>query len=189
MMKAMLNLPNILTISRIFLIPVIIALFMAEPVMGAVAAWINLGLYIAAAVTDFLDGYLARKMNAKTAFGTFLDPISDKIFVACVLTALVAFGRLPDLWIVPVLVIFAREFLVSGLREFLGPHHVQLPVTRLAKWKTAVQMVATGFLIVGPYAPYTLEAGQWGLALAAVITAVTGWGYWKAGFSYMKTMP
>ena len=184
----MLNVPNSLTILRLIMLPLIIACFFYEDVMGAQIIWVALGLYTLAAITDFLDGYLARKLNQITAFGTFLDPISDKIFVTSLLITLLAFDRLPGLWILVVLVILGREFLVSGLREYLGPHKITLPVTQLAKWKTAVQMIAVGALIIGPYLPYGLEAGQWGLAIAAALTLVTGWGYLKAGLDHMSKM-
>jgi cardiolipin synthase len=180
------NLPNILTLSRMVMLPVLIGLFF---VPGAVAAWTALGLYIVSAVTDFLDGYLARSMNATSALGRFLDPISDKIFVAALLVALVAFDRLPDLWIIPAIVILSREFMVSGLREYLGPYNIQIPVSRLAKWKTAIQMTALGFLVIGNYGdvlvPGTLAIGQWGLAASALITLYTGWSYLKAGILHI----
>ncbi len=182
----MINLPTALTIIRILLLPVFIWLFFMERQWGMQTAWLLLQFYILAAVTDFLDGYLARKYNKVTPLGTFLDPISDKIFVATLLVAMVAFGRLEGLWIIPVIIIMAREFLVSGLREYLGPMNVQLPVSKLAKWKTALQMIALGVLIIGPYYPYGLLGGQILLCLAALITVITGWGYLKTGLKHMK---
>ena len=182
----MLNLPNTLTLVRILLLPVFIWLFFMEPKWGQQTAWLLLQFYFLAAVTDFLDGYLARKYNKVTPLGTFLDPISDKIFVATLLVAMVAFGRLDGLWIIPVIIIMAREFLVSGLREYLGPMNVKLPVSKLAKWKTALQMIALGVLIIGPYYPYGLLGGQILLYLAALITLITGWGYLKTGLDHMK---
>ena len=180
------NLPNYLTYLRILLIPVIIALFF---IPSAAAAWAALGLYTVASITDFLDGYLARKWNVESAFGRFLDPISDKIFIASLLVTLVGFDRLDGIWIVPVIIILMREFLVAGLREFLGPMNIQLPVSVLAKWKTTIQMIALGFLVVGDYGdvilPRTLEIGQWGLAIAAILTVVTGWSYLKAGLKHI----
>lgn len=182
----MTNLANILTISRLILLPFIIGLFFCEEAAGASAMWPALGLYIVAALTDYFDGWVARKFNQTSAFGTFLDPISDKIFVAALLVTFVAFGRLDGVWIVPVVVILSREFLVSGLREYLGPKNIQLPVTTLAKWKTAAQMLSLGFLIIGPYLAYGLLAGQLLLLVAAVITVLTGATYLKAGLADMK---
>ena len=179
------NLPNILTLLRILMLPVIGCVFFMEPVWGAAAAWTAFAIYALAALTDFLDGYLARKWNQITPFGTFLDPISDKVFVAAMLVLLVGFGRLPDIWMVPVILILAREFLVSGLREYLGPMGISLPVTKLAKWKTAVQMIATALLVIGPHLPYVLEAGRWGLVIAALLTVVTGWIYLRGSWGYI----
>lgn len=181
------NLPNILTVSRIILLPVLIGLLL---VPEGWAVWTALWVYIFCAVTDFFDGYLARKFATTSKFGTFLDPISDKIMVACLLFVLAGIGRLPDLWMVPALIILTREFLISGLREFLGPQNIQVPVSKLAKWKTTVQMVALGFLIAGDYGdsliPETLLIGQLGLTAAAIITLITGWGYLKAGFVHIR---
>lgn len=153
------------------------------------AVWCAVGLYILAAVTDFLDGYFARKMDEISDFGRFLDPIADKILVGSLLVVLAAVDRLDGIWIVPAVVIMVREFLVSGLREFLGPKNVTVHVTQLAKWKTTVQMVALGFLIVGNAGdvvlPHTLLIGQVGLLVAAVMTAITGWNYMKVGYKHM----
>lgn len=179
----MLNLPNLLTLSRIAFLPVIIGLFF---IPQSWALWTCFALYVLCAITDFLDGWLARKMNIVSEFGTFLDPVSDKIFVGALLITLVGFGRLPGLWIIPAIIIIAREFLISGLREYLGPKNIKVPVSKLAKWKTAVQMVALGVLIMGPLVPYGLMIGQWTLALAALLTVITGWGYLKTGLNRLK---
>lgn len=180
------HLANILTLARLLLLPVIVALFYLEQSWGAAAAWLCFLVYVLAAITDYFDGYIARKLNQISAFGTFLDPISDKIFVAALLVLLVGFGRIEGLWMLLVIVIFAREFLVSGLREFLGPKNITVPVTKLAKWKTTVQMLATGFLIIGPYAPYALDLGLVLLLLASILTVVTGAGYMRAGLSHFS---
>lgn len=174
--------------SRILLLPLMMVCFFLEPVYGATASWVCLALYIVSAVTDFIDGWAARKFNQISAFGTFLDPIADKIFVGCLLVLLVGFGRLDGVWMIPVLLILFREFLISGLREFLGPHDVKLPVTNLAKWKTTLQMLSLGFLVIAPVLPYTLEIGRYSLAAAAILTLVTGWGYVKAGLEVMRKM-
>lgn len=185
----MFTIPNILTMSRIAWIPVMIVLFSLESAMGLSATWICLGIYALASITDFFDGYLARKLNQVSDFGTFLDPISDKIFVVSVLVLLVGYGRLPDWWMIPVLLILMREFLVSGMREFLGPKNIKLPVTKLAKWKTTSQMVALGFLIAGPASWYLLISGQILLCIAALLTLITGYGYLKAGIATMDNRP
>lgn len=194
------QLPNILTVSRIVLLPVLIGLFF---VPGAAAAWTALWIYIFCAVTDFLDGYIARKFGSTSGFGTFLDPISDKIMVGSLLLTLAAFDRLHDGWIIPAIVILMREFLISGLREYLGPKNISVPVSKLAKWKTGLQMTALGFLIIGDYGDGAMAAvfgmlvpgegtvagalltGQILLTAAAVITMITGWNYVKAGFRHI----
>ena len=180
------HLPNLLTALRIAILPIIIGLFF---IPEAWAAWTALGLYTIACITDFLDGYIARKMEIVSPLGTFLDPISDKIFIASLLIVLVGFDRIDGLWQIAAIIILSRELLVSGLREFLGPMNVQLPVSKLAKWKTTVQMVALGFLVVGDYGdvllPHTLVYGQWGLTIAAILTAITGWAYLKAGLKHI----
>ncbi len=184
----MMNLANSLTVFRLVLLPVIIALFFFP---GVLAAWVCLALYIIAAVTDFFDGWVARRYGQVSAFGKFLDPISDKIFVVSLMLVLVGFERLPGLWMVPAIIIISREFLISGLREFLGPQNVQIPVSPLAKWKTGVQMTALGFLVIGNYGdvilPHTLLYGQIGLAIAAGLTVLTGWGYLKTGFLHIRS--
>ena len=184
-----LTVPNILTLARLALLPLIMVAFFLVFEIGPLATWICFVLYVIAAITDFLDGYLARKLNQITPFGTFLDPISDKIFVGALLVLLVGFGRLDGIWMIPVILILTREFAVSGLREFLGPHDIKLPVTQLAKWKTTIQMVALGLLILGPLHAHILMTGQLALLAAAVITLITGWGYIKAGLEVMKKMP
>ncbi len=180
------HIPNILTISRIILLPVLIGLFF---VPGACAAWAALAIYIFCAVTDFLDGYVARKYNVTSGVGTFLDPISDKIMVVSLLMAMAAFDRLDGIWVVPAIIILSREFFVSGLREYLGPKNVKVPVSQLAKWKTAFQMVALGFLVIGDYGDtvieHTLLIGQVLLSIAAIITLITGWNYLKAGWKHI----
>jgi cardiolipin synthase len=182
------SLPNLLTLSRILILPVIIGLFF---IPESWAAWTALGFYTYACVTDFLDGYLARSLKTVSALGTFLDPISDKIFVTSLIVVLVGFDRLEGLWIIPAIIILIREFLVAGLREFLGPQNVQLPVSKLAKWKTTLQMIAMGFLVVGHdgdvVLPNTLFYGQIGLTIAAALTVITGWQYLRAGLKHIPS--
>jgi len=177
------NLANILTISRLVLLPFIIALFF---IPEAWAAWSCLGLYIIGALTDFLDGWVARKFDQISAFGKFMDPIADKIFVVTVLFMLVAADRITGIWVLAVVIILAREFLVSGIREYLGPKNIQLPVTPLAKWKTAVQMLATGLLIMAPYSALATLTGRISLSVAVVLTVITGWNYLKSSLEHIK---
>lgn len=177
------NLANILTMTRLALLPVIIVLFF---VPFEWAAWGALGLYIVGAVTDGLDGWVARKFNQISDFGTLMDPISDKIYVVVLLLLLIAFDRVPEIFVLAVIAILTREFLVSGLREFLGPRGVSLPVTNLAKWKTATQMVSIGLLIVGPFVLWAQWLGIALLLAATILTVITGWDYVKTGINHLR---
>ncbi len=178
--------PNLLTLVRIGLIPVLVGLFYLD---GAEARWLACAVFTIAATTDYLDGWLARSRQQHSSFGRWLDPVADKLLVAATVVLLVGFDRAP---LVPALVILLREIMVSGLREYLAEARLVLPVSRLAKWKTAVQMVALGFLIVGEAGPWWLfvpEIGFWGLWLAAILTIVTGWDYLQRSVGHMLGEP
>tara|TARA_Y100000746_G_C15274961_1_gene355170 strand:+ start:160 stop:738 length:579 start_codon:yes stop_codon:yes gene_type:complete len=177
------NLPNLLTLSRIGVIPLLIATFYIESDLGN---WLGLGVLVYAGVTDFIDGLVARLMSQQSELGRFLDPIADKLLVGSLLVMLLAFDRIGGLAVLPALVILCREILVSGLREFLAGVETRMPVSRLSQWKTTLQMIALGFLLVGPAGPYfgplsTSEIGIIGLWLAALITIITGYDYLRAG--------
>ncbi|MFQ6016803.1 MAG: CDP-diacylglycerol--glycerol-3-phosphate 3-phosphatidyltransferase [Kiloniellaceae bacterium] len=179
------KLPNLLTLSRIAVIPILVALLFFH---GPFTRWVALVLYTAACLTDYLDGYLARHRGEVSAFGRFLDPVADKLLVAGVIVMLVAIGQIRGLILIPALVILCREILVSGLREYLAEIKVPLPVSRLAKWKTTIQMVALGFLIVGEAGPAILPVeaiGEAGLWIAALLTFVTGYDYLARGLKHM----
>ncbi len=180
------SLPNLLTLSRILAIPVVVASFYVQ---GDYARWFACALFSAAGVTDWLDGHMARRWALQSDFGRFLDPIADKLLVAATLFMLVAKGRLSTEWaLLPALVILCREILVSGLREYLAELRVGLPVSKLAKWKTAIQMVAIGVLIVGNAGPGFLPVaaiGEMLLWIAALLTLVTGYDYLRAGLAHM----
>lgn len=183
------SLPNILTISRILVIPLIVALFWVK---GDTARWVTLGLFALAGITDYFDGMLARSMGSISNLGRFLDPVADKLLVSALLIMLVWFGNISGLVILPALVILCREIMVSGLREFLAGIKVGVPVSKLAKWKTTVQMIALGFLIVGRAGPEfwhpevsTTFVGEVLLWIAAVLTIITGYDYLRAGLKHM----
>ncbi len=181
------NIPNILTVSRIAMIPVVLIFIY---IGGPIGNWLAFAAYAFAGVTDFFDGYLARAWHQQSAFGRFLDPIADKLLVAGVVFMLVGVGSISSLNIFPAAVILCREILVSGLREFLAEARVGMPVSLLAKWKTAVQMVALGFLIVGAQGPdfafaSTWQIGIYGLWAAALITIITGYDYLRAGLRHI----
>jgi cardiolipin synthase (CMP-forming) len=186
----MLNLPNLLTLSRIVALPLLILLlWWPEWQAGYLAAFL---LYALMAVTDWLDGHLARKQQIVSKLGTFLDPIADKAMVTAVLLMLVAQGVITDLHVIAAILILLREIIVSGLREFLGglPHSVALPVSKLAKWKTTLQLVALGALILVPALPeidWILPLGLVALWGAAVLTLITGWDYLRVGLRHMDS--
>jgi CDP-diacylglycerol---glycerol-3-phosphate 3-phosphatidyltransferase len=183
------NLPNLLTMSRIFVIPPIVALFFVE---GDMARWITLGLYAAACVTDFFDGYVARTRGQISKLGRFLDPVADKLLVASVILMLVATGRISGLVVLPALIILIREILVSGLREHLASIAVGVPVSRLAKWKTMIQMISLGFLIVHDASPFWIPSvwiGEIGVWAAALLTLITGYDYLRAGLGHLTADP
>ena len=182
----MTNIANVLTLSRIAAIPLIAALlFFNEPLLR----WIAFILFAVACITDFFDGYIARRMDQVSALGRFLDPIADKLVVAAILMVMTAHGQISGWVVLPALIILCREILVSGLREYLAGLKVSVPVTRLAKWKTTVQMVSLGFLIAGPAGDKVLpQATHIGIVLlwiSAIITLYTGYDYFRAGLKHV----
>ena len=183
----MLTLPNILTLSRIVTVPLLAAfLWWPEWRTGYAVAF---AIYCLMGVTDYFDGYLARAQGTVSKLGVFLDPIADKIMVAAVLLILSGRGVITDLHLIPALVILIREIAVSGLREFLGGIQVSLPVSRLAKWKTMLQLVALGGLILAGALPLVW---LWQIALAAfwvsaALTLITGWDYLRVGLRHMDS--
>jgi cardiolipin synthase (CMP-forming) len=184
------SLPNLLTLSRIAALPLLIA-FMWKPQMWESA--IAFVLFCLLGFTDYLDGYLARAQGAVSKLGIFLDPIADKIMVAAVIVMLIAFDRITGIHVIAAMIILLREIAVSGLREFLAGSQVSVPVSNLAKWKTAFQMIALGALILagaveghwlGTYVPAHLVGliCLWG---AAILTAITGYEYLRVGLKHM----
>ena len=181
------NLPNLLTFSRILAIVLVVGLMFMDPPLGN---WLALAAYTYACVTDFFDGYLARVLDQQSALGRFLDPIADKLLVSAVILMLAATNAVTGLTVIPAIIILCREILVSGLREFLAETQVSVPVSNLAKWKTTLQMVVLGFLIVNEAGPdfgplSTTEIGVYGLWLAAILTLVTGYDYLRVGMKHV----
>src|SRR3984885_12718334 len=193
----MFALPNAITIMRIALVPVFAIAFVLP---GDAARFVAFIVFTIAGLSDFLDGFAARKLNQGSDFGRMLDPIADKILVGVALMMLVAEGSVRQfvltpgldslLRLVPALVILSREILISGLREFLAGVRVSVPVSSLAKFKTAVQMVAIGAIILGPTAdrwvPGSLALAYTALWVAAALTVVTGYAYFRAGLIYTR---
>ncbi|MEM9011948.1 MAG: CDP-diacylglycerol--glycerol-3-phosphate 3-phosphatidyltransferase [Pseudomonadota bacterium] len=193
--------PNVLTVLRVLAAPALPLAYVLLP--RPLADYVAIGLFLAAAATDWLDGYLARRLDQHSAFGIMLDPIADKAMVIVAAATVIGLAGLNWPILLPLLVILMREVLISGLREFLGD--IKLPVTRLAKWKTAVQMAGIlGLLLTNllqwqyerlyyagatPDDPVYRQALElyvsafWAaLALiwvAGLLTAVTGIDYWR----------
>ncbi len=182
----MLTLPNILTLSRIFAVPLLVALiWWPEWHTGYLIGWV---VYSLMGITDFFDGYLARSQNSVSKLGQFLDPIADKIMIAAVILILVANKDIRGLDVIAALVILLREIAVSGLREFLAGLRVSVPVSQLAKWKTTLQIIALGALILANGTPdwaLPYQVGIVSLWGAAVLTLITGWDYLRVGLKHM----
>jgi cardiolipin synthase len=197
----MFALPNALTILRIVLVPVFVVAFV---IPGELARLVAFAVFVIAGVSDWLDGFAARKLKAGSDFGRMLDPIADKVLVAVALMMLVAEGTFTQikpngmlslLKLVPALIILAREILVSGLREFLAGTRVSVPVTNVAKFKTAVQMVAIGAMILTPladvFAPGIPSLTYAFIAyivlwVAAALTVYTGVVYFRSGMRHLR---
>ncbi|MBW7923029.1 MAG: CDP-diacylglycerol--glycerol-3-phosphate 3-phosphatidyltransferase [Rubellimicrobium sp.] len=201
------TLPNTLTILRLLAAPGVPVMFLYFN--RPWADWAALALFIGAAVTDYFDGYLARLWKQETRFGAMLDPIADKAMVVIAIMVITGYSGMNPWLILPATVIIFREVFVSGLREFLGAGTVVLKVTRLAKWKTTAQMTAIAVLFLGLGLAY-VEAGRpprvgagilpdgftWaavatrgGLVLiwvAAILTAMTGWEYFRKSLPFLK---
>jgi cardiolipin synthase (CMP-forming) len=191
--KRAFNLPNMLTYARILAVPMVVLCFFLEGRLQSseFARWSALAIFIAASVTDYLDGYLARAWQQTSNIGRMLDPIADKLLVATCLLLLAADTDRTiagwSLW--AAIIILCREILVSGLREYLAALKVSVPVTQLAKWKTAIQMVAIAFLLLGPagdkMVPYWTQIGIFLLWVSAIVTLYTGYDYFRAGAKHI----
>jgi CDP-diacylglycerol--glycerol-3-phosphate 3-phosphatidyltransferase/cardiolipin synthase len=189
----MLSLPNLLTLSRILAVPILLFLLWPGVVEGGhqpkpIDYAFAFGLYCLMGITDYFDGYVARARGTVSRLGIFLDPIADKIMIAAVILLLVFTRDIAGYHVVAALIILLREIIVSGLREFLATLQVSMPVTRLAKWKTAFQLIAFGALIFAGALPAIAWIKTVGLASlwgAAVLTLITGWDYLRVGLKHM----
>lgn len=185
------SIPNILTVARIAAIPVVVGCVYVQSILDGPLwlRWVALAVFIAAGITDWLDGYYARIWDQQSAFGRMLDPIADKLLVASCLLMLAADNSIHGWTLWAAVVILCREILVSGLREYLAALRVSVPVTKLAKWKTTVQLVAIGFLIAGEagerVVPATTMIGILLLWISAIFTIYTGWDYFRAGIHHL----
>ncbi len=186
----MFGLANILTLSRIFTVPLLVALLWFPGWELGYA--LGFALYCLMGLTDYFDGYVARAQGTVSKMGVFLDPIADKIMVAAVILMLVGTrydaASITGINLIPALVILLREMAVSGLREFLAELRVSVPVSKLAKWKTTFQIIALGALILAGALPMEIWIKQVGIAClwaAAALTLITGWDYLRVGLKHM----
>ncbi len=180
------NLPNVITVTRILLIPVFIGLYMVQQGWSIFAASV---LFALAALTDWLDGYLARRLNQTTPFGAFLDPVADKLIVVSALIVLVAYHS--NMWLtLPGLVIVGREIVISALREWMADmdDSVAVAVSYLGKIKTTAQMIAITLLLAQPVGVESvyLQVAYVLLYLAAVMTLWSMWQYLGAAWSALS---
>ena len=178
------NISNILTLARILVIPVIvICIYLKNPFYG----WLGFVLFCLASITDYFDGYIARIRNEITNFGTFLDPIADKLLVAAVILILTSKEVIADWETIPALIILLREIAVSGLREYLAGIKVSVPASRISKIKTSIQLIALALLILiesGVSIIPILLIGKLALWIAGILTLYTGYGYLKSGLRH-----
>ena len=182
----MLTLPNLLTLSRILAVPILVALLWWPGWEAGYA--MAFAVYCLMGITDYFDGYLARAQGTVSKLGVFLDPIADKIMIAAVILVLSAQGDIRGVHVVAALVILLREIAVSGLREFLAGLRVSVPVSQLAKWKTTLQLISLGALILAgatPHWPLPEQVGLIALWGAAALTLLTGWDYLRVGLKHM----
>ncbi|PKP90962.1 MAG: CDP-diacylglycerol--glycerol-3-phosphate 3-phosphatidyltransferase [Alphaproteobacteria bacterium HGW-Alphaproteobacteria-16] len=184
----MLTLPNVLTLSRIVTVPLLV-FFLWWPEWRAGYA-LAFATYCLMGITDYFDGYLARSRGTVSKLGVFLDPIADKIMVAAVILILCGKEIIPGVHLIAALIILLREIAVSGLREFLGGIQVSVPVSALAKWKTALQLTSLGGLVLAGALPEWVWVHDVSLAMlwaAAVLTLLTGWDYLRVGLRHMDS--
>ena len=198
------QLPNFLTSLRIFIIPLLVLSFYIPGMLSNVVTALLFGI---AAITDYFDGYFARSMKAQSNFGKCLDPIADKLLVIVAIVMLIKFNPSNPWILFPGLIIICREVLVSGLREYLAEVNIRVPVSTLAKYKTAVQMFGIGGLLLGDngsaYVLYQWIGGYIEVdvkyllisvigvlakilfSFAAILTIITGYSYFRTSFKNM----
>src|SRR5262249_8030308 len=186
-----LAIPNLLTYGRIVAVPIVVACMYWQSILqgGLWLRWVALAIFVAAAITDVLDGYFARSLGQQSSFGRMLDPIADKLLVSSCLLMLAADETIKGWSLWAAIVILCREILVSGLREYLAELRVSVPVTTLAKWKTTAQLVAIGFLLAGQAGdqiiPIVTLTGLSLLWVSAIVTLYTGYDYFRAGVQHL----
>ena len=175
------TIPNIITFVRITLIPIILYLLFSD---NSNIVLIAGGLFIISSISDYFDGYLARTLNQSSKLGTLLDPIADKLLIASVIIVLIETRVIVNIHVVPAIIILLREIAISGLREFLAKYNMDMPVSRLAKYKTTFQMISLSILIIGmgfDLNDYIWDLGLTTLWISAVITLLSGYNYLASG--------
>ena len=179
------TIPNIITFIRIILIPIILYLLFSENPNIVLIAGL---LFIVSSVSDYFDGYLARTLNQSSKLGALLDPIADKLLIASVIVVLVDTGVISNIHVVPAIIILLREIAISGLREFLAKLNTDMPVSKLAKYKTTFQMISLSILIIS--LGFELNDLLWNIGLitlwiAAIITLLSGYNYMAKGLKHI----
>lgn len=175
------SLPTKITMSRIFMVPIIVALMWPDTLLWNIAA---AAAFLLASVTDYYDGYYARKYNAVSSFGKFMDPIADKILVTSILAMLLAEGKIDALMVI---VILARDNFIGGIRSVAAADQIIIAAKPAGKWKTAMQMVAIPIVIIGnmdPYIPYIDKVGYGVLWVSVILSITSGVEYY---FGYLKS--
>ena len=179
------NLPNVLTISRIVLLaPLLIMIYLPNDQLNL----ISVILFILIALTDFFDGFFARRQNITSEFGKMLDPIADKLLVVGVLIVLMIKGTIEDLSILPALLIIFREIFISGLREFAANRNTQasIDVSQVGKLKTAIQMLSLLLILLSlvlKNLTILLNIGIILLWISMVLALISGYKYYKSVFN------
>ncbi len=177
------KIPNILTIGRILIAPILIVVFYFP---GELSDWLACAIFVIAAFTDYLDGFFARLYKQQSKFGELLDPIADKVLVSTALALLIMSQTIKGPHVVAAIIIITREILISGLREFLAKAQIYIPVTNLSKGKTVIQMIAISILLAGNTGDqflfnYGIQLGTYLLWMSAILTLWTGYAYLRKG--------
>ena len=194
--KGVFSIPNLLCYYRVAYLPVMVLLFSLDHRWQdqgiSWPAWTNLFLYMLAGLSDFLDGKIARWLKQETLLGKFLDSSTDKMLVGVALMCLVAYQQLTGFWMCCAIIIFLREILIAGVREFMALYNVVVKISWMGKWKLTAQMFFIGFLIAGDYGdaliPHTVFIGKAGFLLATALTVWSGWEYLREGWTTIKRL-
>lgn len=194
--KGVFSVPNLLCFFRVGYIPVMLVLFYLDHAYAedhvSWPAWLNLFLFTLAAISDFLDGIIARAFKLTSLFGKFLDSSTDKMLVGAAVLCLVAFGKMTGIWIIAALIILLREILISGVREFMALYNVVVAISKLGKWKLTLQMFSLGFFIVGDYGdavlPHCVAYGKFFLVIATALTIMSGWQYVREAWATVRRL-